>query len=341
MSFKRYLQILLPVVLLVSVCLLVMSSCGIGETQGLEYELNEDGESYTVVGEGDADFKEAFNLVIPARYQGKPVTKIGKLAFAWKPLGSVVIPDTVIEIGDKAFCYCDNGGISSVTLGKNVEIIGEKAFAGNAITSITIPASVKSISYGNRDTASFSGCSLESITVEEGNTVYDSRNGCNAIIETATNKLVVASGSTTFPSDVTAIGDYAFDSCSGLITSIEIPSSITEIGEGAFFGCYRLASVKLNEGLISIGERAFFGLDELAEIVIPNSVTTIGDAAFQDCPKLVKVVVGTGVTHVDGIAFANGVNSSYLYYRGTEAQFKSIKSGFKYFIETTYEYTGD
>jgi hypothetical protein len=83
---------------------------------------------------------------------------------------------------------------------------------------------------------------LASINVEAGNTVYDSRNNCNAIIETATNTLIIGCKNTTIPNSVTRIGDHAFCDCRGL-TSIYIPSSVTSIGEYAFTNCYRLADV--------------------------------------------------------------------------------------------------
>jgi hypothetical protein len=80
----------------------------------------------------------------------------------------------------------------------------------------------------------FSWCSgLNSISVENGNTNYDSRNNCNAIIETASNTLIAGCKNTTIPNSVTSIGSYAFYGCSGL-TSVTIPNSVTSIGNWAF-----------------------------------------------------------------------------------------------------------
>lgn len=336
----------LTLILCLGLSLITLSSCNQSETKGLEYELNADGESYTVVGSGEAFGYEVNNdLVIPAKHEGKPVTKIADYAFNRKSLKSIVIPDSVTEIGEGAFSYCpadSTGGLETVTIGNGVKIIGKEAFAGNSfLKSIHIPASVTSIGGGDWITGAFSGCGLTEITVDEGNTVYDSRNGCNAIIETATNTLIVGSSGTVIPNNVTVIGAYAFESASSELTSITIPASVTEIGEGAFSGCYKLATVTLNEGLLSIGKKAFYSIDDLSTIVIPNSVTTIGDAAFQACDNLTKVVIGTGVTHIDGIAFANGVNAYSVYYRGTESQWSSIKSGFQYAVEIVYDYTGN
>ena len=105
-------------------------------------------------------------------------------------------------------------------------------YACSGLTSVVIPNSVTSIG-----SSAFSCCSgLESITVESGNTVYDSRDNCNALIETATNKLLSGCKNTIIPNSVSSISWNAFAHCSGL-TSVEIPNSVTEIGSDAFYGC--------------------------------------------------------------------------------------------------------
>ena len=140
------------------------------------------------------------------------VTSIGDGAFAYcEGLTSITIPNSVTSIGESAFAYCE--GLTSITIPNSVTSIGSDAFYYcTGLTSITIPNSVTSIG----DWA-FRGCSgLTSIVVEEGNTVYDSRENCNAIIETATNTLIAGCQNTVIPNSVTSIGDYAFYCCSSL-----------------------------------------------------------------------------------------------------------------------------
>ena len=214
------------------------------------------------------------------------VTEIGEYAFSYcSYLTSIEIPNSVTEIRDGAFYYCS--GLTSIEIPNSVTSIGDNAFDGcSNLTSIEIPNSVTSI--GNR---AFASCSnLTSIVVEEGNSYYDSRENCNAIIETSSNTLVAGFQNTVIPTSVTAIGEGAFFCCSCL-TSIEIPNSVTEIGEYAFSYCSYLTSIEIPNSVTEIGEYAFSYCSKLTSIEIPNSVTSIGDYAFWGCSGLTSITM--------------------------------------------------
>lgn len=149
---------------------------------------------------------------------------------------TVVIEEGVTTIASAAFFGCD---VTSVTIPSSVTTIGRNAFQGCYMTEVAIPASVTSIA-GN----AFFCCSgkIETITVAEGNDRYDSRGGCNAIIETGTNTLILGCKNTVIPASVTGIGSDAFYGCSGL-TSVTIPAGVTSIGDDAFYGCIGLTDV--------------------------------------------------------------------------------------------------
>ncbi len=229
---------------------------------------------------------------------GNSVTSIGSSAFSGcSGLTSVTIPNSVTSIGYSAFRQCS--GLTSVTIGNSVTSIGSTAFSGcSGLTSVAIPNSVTSIG-GN----AFSSCSgLTSIVVESGNTKYDSRNNCNAIIETATNTLVTGCMNTLIPNSVTSIGYSAFEGCTGL-TSVTIPNSVTTIGSYAFEHCSGLTSVTIPNSVTSIGDGAFKQCSGLTSVTIPNSVTSIGDYTFYGCSGLTSVTIPNSVTSIGGYAF--------------------------------------
>ena len=166
------------------------------------------------------------------------------------------------------------------------------------MTSITIGNNVSSIG-----SAAFSECNgLTSIIVGQGNTKYDSRNNCNAIIETVSNILIKGCQNTTIPNSVTSIGNSAFYGCTGL-TSVTIPNGVTSIGNSAFYGCTGLTSVTIPNGVTSIGNSAFHGCKGLTSVTIPNGVTRIGDSAFHSCSGLTSVTMGNSLTYIGEYAF--------------------------------------
>ena len=240
---------------------------------------------------GEAAFRDCSGLTsitIP-----NSVTSIGSDAFYYcTGLTSITIPNSVTSIGDWAFYYCT--GLTSITIPNSVTSIGDRAFAScTGLTSITIPNSVTSI--GDRAFASCSG--LTSIMVEDANSTYDSRENCNAIIETATNTLIAGCQNTVLPNSVTSIGDYAFFRCTGL-TSVTIPNSVTSIGSDAFYYCTGLTSITIPNSVTSIGESAFRYCSSLTSVTIGNSVTSIGDYAFDGCSNLKKIYLEPVLTPI-------------------------------------------
>ena len=233
------------------------------------------------------------NTIIP-----NSVTSIGDWAFeGCTSLTSIEIPNSVTSIGYKAFSGCT--GLTSIEIPNSVTSIRGSAFSGcTGLTSVVIGNSVTSIEGG-----AFQYCTgLTRISVESGNTIYDSRDNCNAIIETATNTLIIGCQNTVIPNSVTSIGGHAFYCCSGL-TSIEIPNSVTSIEGDAFRGCTGLTSIEIPNSVTSIGDEAFSGCTGLTSIEIPNSVTSIGWGAFQDCTGLTNITIPNSVTIIESGTF--------------------------------------
>ena len=253
--------------------------------------------------------------------------------------GIITFDGPVTSIGQEAFYACTS--LTSISIPNSVTTIGYLAFTGcSSLTSISIPKSVTEIGktqYGGTYRGPvFTYCpALTSIVVEEGNPIYDSRDNCNAIVETATNTIICGCKNTTFPQSVTGIGYYAFNGCSSL-TSITIPNHITDIQSNPFLSCSSLATIVVESNnsiydsrdncnaiiqtatntliagcqntiipnsVTGIGDRAFYGCSSITSINIPENVTSIGVGAFSGCSSLISVYIPENVTSIGGSAF--------------------------------------
>ena len=249
--------------------------------------------------------------------------------------GDIIIPETVVKIGDEAFFNCHY--LTSISIPESVTSIGKTAFNFcNRLLNVTIPKNVTSIGEG-----AFAGCqNMTEIKVSEDNKYFTSENG---ILYDKKKKVLIQcpeakSGEIKIPKSVTDIGGLAFYYCQNL-TSIIIPENVTNIGRLAFLSCEGLTSVTIPKGVASIGEDIFEGCTGLTEIkvsennryftsengvlydkkkkmliqcpgakegefIIPESVTDIESRAFESCEKLISVTIPKGVTQIEEYTFA-------------------------------------
>ena len=277
------------------------------EVDGIFYHITDgDGRTVEVTFKGNHpdEFEDEYRggeIVIPqtVTYRGRTfrVTAFAGQAFKNPYISKVTIPEGIEVIADSAFISCNQNGV--ITIPKSVKYIGLSAF--------------------------FPMLYIDGIVVDKENAFYDSRGGCNAIIETATNTLVAGCNSTVIPDGVVRIAQDAFVGAKDL-KRVVLPSTLREIGEAAFVHsgimeieipegvtgleqytfqyCENLQRVVLPQSLVVIGHAALSHC-AYSEIIIPNGVTTIEDYAFDCCEYLETVVIGSGVRSIGYGAFEN------------------------------------
>ena len=307
------------------------SNTGLTDFVSLDTQLTDSSTIYTKVAtldkitvtDGAVAMKDntiSGEVVIPYMYNGTKITSVTTAGFYnCSYLLSVVIPEGITSLGTHTFYDCVN--LTNVVISKGVTQIGDSTFyncrnlvdiripegvtsIGNnafhhcfGITNITIPATVTNLS-----NSSFDFYNLTNIDVVSGNKVYDSRENCNAIIETETNTLLYGCNNSTIPYGVTSIFSHAFASCLEL-SNITIPESVTSIGQCAFMDCSNLSNVIISDGVTSIGDEAFHRCTNLTSIIIPNSVTSIGESAFKECENLTDVTLSSTLSTIESEVF--------------------------------------
>ena len=266
-----------------------------------------DNTTYSVTSIGENAFswcEQVTNIFLP-----NSLKKIGHGAFSnCKGLSSIIIPESVTSIGTSAFygchglksvklpnnltiidkqVFCECYNLSYIVIPANLTYIGMNAFDGcKSLQSIVIPRSVETI-----DDNAFSGCSgLESMVVESGNPHYDSRDNCNAIIETESNTLVFGCKNSVIPPNVSIIARRAFSNCSSL-SAISIPSGVRAISDYAFSGCSELVSITACNAL-SIRENVFdHETYEKATLYVPTGKGAVfqGNLIWGKFSKIVEI----------------------------------------------------
>lgn len=194
----------------------------------------------------------------------KNLTEARLSAFANTGFTELVLPDSLVTIGNSVFSGCKK--LTSVTLSNSVVNYGSSVFGScTALTQVTFGSNMASIPM-----QMFSGCTaLESIVIPDG---------------------------------VTTICKEAFKDCKAL-TSVTIPDSVKTIEDGAFKGCTKLATIHLPTTLTSLGEEVFSGCSVLNNVVIPTGITLINEKLFYSCKALTSVTLHGGITYVGYQAF--------------------------------------
>ena len=337
------------------------------DSSGLEYTLNSDGKSYSVVGIGTNTDKD---VTIPEKFDELPVTSVGNNAFAnCTSIIGMNIPDSVTSIGTDVFSGCSS--LTNITLpfvGDRIKtssdsylyplgyIFGTSSYTGgvatlqrhkganNTYVDITyyIPSSLKfvTITGGELFAGAFYGCARltnitlgDSVTNIDGSTVFFRCNSLTGITVGSNNLNYTSLDGILYNKNKTTLVTYPSAKPG---SSFYIPSTVKSIGSSAFNGCTGLTSVTIGNGVTNIGSSAFERCTSLKNIDIPDSVTSIASNMFAWCTSLTSITIPNGVTSIGSYVFYHCGDLTRINYNGTVTQWGAITKGTDW-----NNYTGD
>lgn len=270
----------------------ICTVCGVKEpTQGLVYQLNSDGKSYSVVGIGTATDKD---IVIADIYEGLPVTNIATQVFYYnKSITSVNIPNSVTSIESKAFGGCSN--LTNIVIPDSVSYISDYAFANCFKLIISCEVESKPSDWGvNWNAGSCSviwDCNNNDIAYDGYRYVvidgvrYGIKDNAAKVIGNINIigdieiPLGVEYGGLLY--SVTSIEKYAFSDCTGL-TGIVIPDSVVNIGEYAFNNCTGMTRVEIPDSVTTIKNGAFFTNNSTTDVYYTGDLEGWCNISFED-----------------------------------------------------------
>lgn len=221
------------------------------------------------------------------------------------------VPDSVIYIGNYAFCDCS--ALTSIKIPDSVTSIGNRAFSNcSSLTSVNLPNSVTSIGV-----ATFEDCSaLTSIVIPYGITSINGLMfyGCRSLT------------SIDIPDSVISIDDRAFEHCTDL-ANITIPNSVMSIGYDVFYYCSSLTSITIPDSVTNIGYGIFDSCSSLTSVEIGSGITSISNSMFYFCSSLMSITIPDSVMNIGGAAFYGCHNLSDVYYGGSKGDWDDIDIG--------------
>lgn len=277
---------------------------------------------------------------------------IGQNAFQSCGIRQLTLPSTIQSfVGQRAFRDCRS--LASVTYdipGGEVTVQDDLFEGCTSLYTLYFGehASLNSVGSGLRILnfgSIFKEVNFTSLTVSPNNPYLDARDNCNALINTATNTLLLGSEISTIPASVTSIGNYAFYQRPNLtsidlshissigvsafyfagFTSLTIPNNVLTIGNSAFATCQNLTTVIIPDSITVIPGGCFSGCISLTNLTIPNTITQIDDYAFAACRDLGSFTIPATVTKLGGCIFDGDTSLTEVSYNSTISDWNNIE----------------
>ena len=300
------------------VFLLIISSAacienGVKPAKTFMYKLNSDGESYSVIGMGEC---ERTDIIIPSVYNDKPVTQIGGDAFKDSSVESVEIENGIKLINSRAFMNCKS--LKKVVVPESVVEIGNQAFFNTPLLAEFVFNAERCNNQTVHNGIFYkAGNSTEGLVVKIGRNVTQIPNYMFVPENVSDDSTSPNITEIIFDADgvLENIGMHAFRNLSG-ITRIDIPQSVVNIGDHAFSGCENVISLEFADGskLKQIGQNSFGNFYKVQQIIFPSGLESIGNDAFYVASSvagsLERVYIPNTVNYVGSCAFYKNPNNS-------------------------------
>lgn len=233
-------------------------------------EFTQGGVTYTVTGETSVSIKKSQatgEVVLPENVTegGKTydVKSIGREAFKWSSLTSIVLPASLDTIGYNAFGSCSK--LTRITLPDNLSVIEPYAFSGcSVLESITLPTGLKAIS----NNVFFTCYALRSVNIPAGVKYI----GSAAFYKTAIETVVV-------PEGCDSIAKTAFLFCAQL-SDLQLPKTLRHLGAAALQGCKKLTTLVVPEKIDSLSDELLMECSGLTSLHFPATLTKLGRSVF-------------------------------------------------------------
>lgn len=300
-----------------------------------------------VTGIGEYAFRGCDAVIV---WDGDPsVEEIGESAFEGYAGRSFVIPDSVSDIGSRAFYNCTR--LASVYIGAGVNNIASDAFIGcTALESVSnasaLPISAGSTAYG------FVGCYAPQIfNYRDGEWKTDTEDGFVFVYDGRAGRLEEYNGNAgelVLPDSFAAYGGQTVTQyrimpsvfADMTLTSVTIGTGVTSVGSGAFENCTRLTEVHIsNLGVwcaidfddesanpLSVAGALYLNGNRVTELVIPENVTKIGNYAFYGCEWVGDLTIPAAVKQIGKYAFGGCGNVDEVAFENTTGWYYALSS---------------
>lgn len=271
------------------------------DSEGLTYKSIDYGKGYAVTGMGTCRDTE---LVIPAWYEGKPVTKIADEAFANTWITSVTIPYSITSFGKKIFNNCqllttiymysaadfNTSGFGTVSSLSDIyyysQYVGELHY-GMSNPPVSVHLSDDTMEIG---AYAFMACNVSDV---------DFGHGLMMIGDNSFNQSPIKA--VDLPESLMSIGAQAFYQSS--LQRIVIPDSVRVVGASAFYECADLTYAELSAGMTEVPKEMLCHCLSLTEVKLPSTITKIRTYAFYTSENLKKINIPAKVTTIEHGAF--------------------------------------